>query len=89
MPSAQILMTSSNPDTARRLDRLLRLEFLRDVGAITGWLLILAGVVSLLMTARFKGNDLSGMLAANPKLSLTVDARHYPCVVHRDVESSP
>jgi uncharacterized membrane protein HdeD (DUF308 family) len=65
-------MKSPNIDAARRLDRLLRLQFLWSVVLLTGWLMIILGGIAVSMTVRRTPDQLTGMLSVNPKLFLTI-----------------
>lgn len=67
-----VYMNSPNIEAARRLDRLLRLQILWRATLISGWLIILCGAVAVSMTVRRTPDQLTEMLAVNPKLSLTI-----------------
>jgi uncharacterized membrane protein len=61
-----------NIDAARRLDRLLRLQFLSKAILLIGWLMIILGGIAVSMTVRRTPDQLTGMPSANPKLFLTI-----------------
>ena len=65
-------MKSPNIDAARRLDGLLRLQFLCKAILLTGWLLIILGGIAVSMTVMRTPDQLVGMLSVNPKLFLTI-----------------
>jgi hypothetical protein len=65
-------MTSPNVDAARRLERLLRLQFLWSGVLLTGWLMLILGGIAVSMTASLTPDQLAGRLSSNPKLFLTI-----------------
>jgi uncharacterized membrane protein HdeD (DUF308 family) len=65
-------MKSPNLDAAHRLDRLLKLEFLWKGVLLSGWLMIILGVIAVSMTVRLTPDQLAGRLSTNPKLFLTI-----------------
>src|SRR5271168_3137356 len=60
-------MKSPNVDAARRLDRLLRLQFLRSDVLLTGWFMIIVGLLAVAMSVRFTTDQRFAMLSVNPK----------------------
>jgi hypothetical protein len=60
-------MKSPNTDIARRLEHLVRLQFLRRVILLVGCIMIALGGSALIMTIRYTPEQLAGLLAANPK----------------------
>jgi uncharacterized membrane protein HdeD (DUF308 family) len=65
-------MKPPNIDAGRRLDRLLKLQFLWRGVLLTGWLMIILGVIAVSMTMRLTPDQLAGLLSTNPKLFLTI-----------------
>jgi hypothetical protein len=65
-------MEPPNIDAARRLDRLLRLQFILRGVLLTGWLIIFLGVIAVSMAVRLTPDQLAGRLSTNPKLFLTI-----------------
>jgi len=65
-------MKPPNIDASRRLDRLLKLQFLLRGVLLTGWLMIILGVIAVSMTVRLTPDQLAGRLSTNPKLFLTI-----------------
>jgi uncharacterized membrane protein len=60
-------MKSPNVDAARRLDRLLRLQFLRNIVLLTGWLMTIIGLLAVFMSVRLPTDQRFAMLSVNPK----------------------
>jgi hypothetical protein len=65
-------MTSPNIDAARRLDRLLKLQFLCGGLLLTGWLMIILSLTAFYMTVSLAPEQMIGRLSTNPKLLLTI-----------------
>jgi len=65
-------MKSPNIDAARRLDRLLKMQFLWSGFLLAGWLMIILGLIAFSMTVRLTPDHLIGRLSTNPKLLLTI-----------------
>ncbi len=67
-----VLMKPPNDDVGRRLDRLLRLQFLLRCVLLIGWFMIILGLLAVFMTARLTPDQLASMLSTNPNFSLTI-----------------
>jgi hypothetical protein len=65
-------MKSPNIDAARRLDHLLKLQFLWSGFLLAGWLMIILSLIAFSMTVRLTPDQLIGRLSTNPKLLLTI-----------------
>jgi hypothetical protein len=61
-----------NIDAARRLDRLVRWQFLFRGVLLTGWLMIILGVIAVSMTVSLTPDQLADRLSTNPKLFLSI-----------------
>jgi hypothetical protein len=65
-------MTSPNIDAARRLDRLLKLQFLWSGLLLAGWLMIILSLTAFSMAVSLTPEQMIGRLSTNPKLLLTI-----------------
>jgi hypothetical protein len=65
-------MTSPNIDAARRLDRLLKLQFIWSGLLLAGWLMIILSLTAFSMTVSLTPEQMIGRLSTNPKLILTI-----------------
>src|SRR5580698_11506567 len=65
-------MTSPNIDTARRFDRLLKLQLIWIGLMLVGWFMIILGALAVSMTLRLTPDQLATRLSSNPNLFLTI-----------------